>query len=207
LHEEITIPGLPPGNYGLALVHATGVSQPQQLAFLLQKNATWQLAGFFAKPMLVAGHDVLWYWRKARTYAQMDQKWNAHFYYQIAAYLASPVDFLTTPNLTKLQTEMAAVKAEGLPGEMPAQVTAGGQMFSVTSIATDDALGGLDLAIHYTAADTSDPVATRSRNLALMQALLSQHPGLRDGFHGLWVFADAPGQRPFGIEQPMNEIH
>ncbi len=207
LHEQIAIPGLPPGHYGLALVHGTGVAQPQQMALLLVKNGSWQLAGFFDRPLSVAGHDSLWYWTRARAFAQKAQDWNAHFYYQIAVNLASPVDFLSTPNLEKLLKEQAGVNAQGLPGGKPMTLAANGQSFSIDDIHTDDSLGGLDLVIHYAAADTTDPVATRSRNLDLMKALLTQHPELRDAFHGLWVFADAPGQRPFGIELPMSEIH
>ncbi len=89
LHVDVTIPQLPQGRYALALVHATGVSQPQQMAFLLQKNGDWQLAGLFVKPLLVAGHDSVWYWTKARAFNQKNQKWNAYFYYTTAAYLAS----------------------------------------------------------------------------------------------------------------------
>ena len=33
LHVEVSISQLPPGKYALALVHATGVQQPQQMAF------------------------------------------------------------------------------------------------------------------------------------------------------------------------------
>jgi hypothetical protein len=204
---EITIPQLPPGHYGLALVHATGVRQPQQLALLLEKNGSWGLAGFFFRPLLVDGHDSVWYWTKARAFAQKGQKWNAHFYYDIAAYLASPVDFLNTPNFEKLVGEQAAVKAEGLPGNQPLQISAGGQSYSITNLHTDASLGGLDLVARYTATDTSDPVATRAQILVLMKALLVQYPELKDAFHGLWVFADAPNQRPFGIEQPLTEIH
>ncbi len=38
VHVDVTIPQLPQGQYALTLVHATGVKQPQQMAFLLQKN-------------------------------------------------------------------------------------------------------------------------------------------------------------------------
>lgn len=207
LHVEITIPQLPPGNYGLALVHATGVQQPQQIGLLLEKNGSWELAGFFFKPLLVADHDSVWYWTKARAFAQKGQKWNAHFYYEIAAYLASPIDFLNTPNLEKLVGEQAALKVEGLPGEQHVQITAGGKTYSITNIHTDASLGGLDLVVRYAANDTSDPVATRTQIIDLMKALLAQYPELKDGFHGLWVFADAPNQRPFGIELPISDIH
>jgi hypothetical protein len=36
--------------------------------------------------------------------------------------------------------------------------------------------------------------------------MLTQHPELRDGFHGLWAFANAPNERPFANELPMAQI-
>jgi hypothetical protein len=206
-HVEITIPQLPKGNYALTLVHATGVKQPQQMAFLFQKNGDWELAGFFVKPMLVAGHDSIWYWTKGRAFAKQGQKWNAYFYYEIAAYLATPADFLSSPNLEKLLQELAASRPPGLPGEQPMVVTANNKSYSINDLHTDSSLGGLDLVMRYVATDTSDPVAARAANLEVMKAILEAHPELREGFHGLWVFAEAPNQRPYGNELAMSEIH
>ena len=209
LHEEVGIPGLPPGAYGLALVHATGVKQPQQIGLLLAATGPgqWQLAGFFSKPLEDAGHGSLWYWNQARQYAQKGQAWNAHFYYHIAADLALPVGFLSTPNLQKLLQEQGEVKAQGLPGAAPAVLTHNGQSYTITGLRTDSSLGGLDLVVDYSVPSTGDPVATRTRILGLMSAMLAEYPQLREAFHGLWVFANAPGQQPFGVEQPMNQIH
>ncbi len=207
LHVDFTIPQLPQGRYALALVHATGVHQPQQIAFLLQKNGDWQMAGFFVKPLLVAGHDSLWYWTRARAFDQKNQKWNAYFYYTTAAYLASPADFLTSTNMEKLNQETANSRPDGLPGAQPMVVTTGGKSYSINDLHTDGSLGGLDLVIRYAAADVNDPVATRAQNLDVMKATLAAHPELREGFHGLWVFAQAPTGRPFGNELAMGEIH
>jgi hypothetical protein len=207
IHVNVSIPQLPQGKYALTLVHATGVPKPQQMALLLQQNGEWQLAGLFIKPLLVAGHDGVWYWTKARAFSQKRQKWNAYFYYETAAYLSTPADFMTSANLDKLNQEAAASRPDGLPGAQPMVVTAGGQTFSVTDVHTDGSLGGLDLVLRYTTADTSDPVATRAKNVELMKAMLAEHPELPDGFHGLWVFAEAPNQRPYGNELPMSEIH
>jgi len=207
VHVDVTIPQLPQGQYALTLVHATGVKQPQQIAFLLQKNGDWQLAGFFVKPLLVAGHDSVWYWTRARAYNQKGQKWNAYFYYTTAAYLATPVDLLTSANLDKLNQEAASSRPDGLPGAQPMQLNADGKTYSVNDLHTDGSLGGLDLVIRYAAADAADPVVTRGLNLEVMKATLAAHPELREGFHGLWVFADAPNQRPFGNELAMSDIH
>jgi hypothetical protein len=207
VHVDVTIPQLPQGKYALTLVHATGVKQPQQMAFLLQKNSDWQLAGLFVKPLLVDGHDSVWYWTKARAYNQKNQKWNAYFYYTTAAYLATPADFMTSANLDKLNQEAAGARPDGLPGAQPMEIKAGSQAYSVSDVHTDGSLGGLDLVLRYTTTDTADPVAARARNLELMKATLAAHPELRDGFHGLWVFAEGPSQRPYGNELAMSEIH
>jgi hypothetical protein len=207
VHVDVTIPQLPQGQYALALVHATGVKQPQQMAFLLQKNGDWQLAGLFVKPLLLAGHDSVWYWTKARAFNQKNQKWNAYFYYTTAAYLASPADFITSANLDKLNQEAQGARPEGLPGAQPMVITSGNNTFPVSEMHTDGSLGGLDLVLRYSTAETSDPVAARGRNLELMKAMLQAHPELREGFHGLWVFAEAPNQRPYGNELAMSEIH
>jgi hypothetical protein len=204
----LTIPQLPPGRYSLAILHASGVKQPQQLSFILQQDVDqrWKLAGLFVKPMTAAGHEGLWYWTEGRSYTKNKQNWNAYFYLQTAAELLAPVHFLTSPNLDKLVREQNAVAPEGLPGAQPMKVSANGQSFDITNLHTDGSLGGLDLVITYDGQNISDPVATRSRNVELMKALLTQHPELKQAFHGLWVYATAQGQRPFAIELPMNQI-
>ena len=207
VHVDVSIPQLPQGRYALTLVHATGVKQPQQMAFLLQNNGGWQLAGLFVKPLLVAGHDSVWYWTRARAFSQKGQTWNAYFYYKTAAYLATPVDLLTSPNLDKLTQETAGVRPDGLPGEQPMTVTANHQTYPVSDLHTDGSLGGLDLVIRYHSVDATDPVATRAQNLEVMKAMLAAHPEVREGFHGLWVFAEAPNGRPYGNELAMSDIH
>jgi hypothetical protein len=203
VHVDVTIPQLPQGQYALAVVHATGVGQPQQMAFLLQKDTGWQLAGLFVKPMLIAGHDSVWYWTKARAFSQKGQKWNAYFYYKTAAYLATPADFMSSANLDKLNQEATASMPAGLPGAQPMTL----KNYSISDLHTDGSLGGLDLVIRYAASDVSDPVATREKNVDLMKAMLEAHPELKDGFHGLWVFAESANRRPFGNELAMSDIH
>ncbi|HZU09561.1 MAG TPA: hypothetical protein VFA02_06620 [Pseudacidobacterium sp.] len=206
----VSLAQLPPGNYAIVLVHSAGGKQPQQMALILANDPAgstqWKLAGFYARPLTLAGHDSVWYWTQARDFAKKKQQWNAYFYYETAAYLALPADFLSSPNLEKLQKEMNSTRPDGLPGSSPMTVAANGQTYEITNLHTDGSLGQLDLVVNYNATDTSDPVATRSRNIDVMKALLAQHPELREGFHGLWVYANAPNQRPFGIEQPMNQI-
>ena len=208
-HVTFSIQHLPPGRFAFSLVHATGVAKPQQLALLLQMTSAsspWQLAGFFPKPLSVAGHDGLWYWKGARAYAQKKQGWDAWFYYSTAAYLLQPAGFFSSTNLEKLVDEQQAARPDNLPGATPLTVAANGAPYKITSLRTDDELGGLDLVVHYDSADNSDPVAARARTVAVMHALLTLHPELRYAFHGLWVFADVPNGQAFSLELPMTEL-
>jgi hypothetical protein len=206
--------GLPPGTYALALLHATGVPQPQQVALILAKTADnrWMLAGFFSKPMTEAGHDGVWYWVSARKYAQMKQDWGAWLYYRLAAQILDPVEFLSSSNLEKLHHEADAVKPQNLPdGSAPVTLASTGSSFALTNVDTTTALGPLDLDVHYTpnptqAAQLRDPPAARGQMIAVMTALLAQHPELRTAFHGMWVHADQGSATLFALELPMDGI-
>jgi hypothetical protein len=204
--------GLPPGKYGLALVHATGVEKPHQVALVLAQNGgRWQLAGFFAKPMVNAGHDGLWYWVSARKYKQMNGRWAAWIYYRMAADLLSPMDNLSSPNLDKLRQETDEAKPGDFPTDKPVTVNSASGAFQVTAVDTTTAFGGLDLEVHYApdagqAAVLRDPPMARKQVVGLMTALLATHPELKEAFHGIWVHADQGNANLFALELPMDQI-
>jgi hypothetical protein len=209
----LTFNQLPPGMYALAILHATGVPKPQQIAIILANapGNQWQLAGFYAKPMIEADHDGVWYWVSARRYAEKKANWSAWFYYQIAASLLSPLDFLSSPNLQKLQQEAQHIQPADLPGIKPMLLNAQGATFNVTALNTTTAFGGLDLELHYAPdpAQTSQlrtPVEARKQVTDVMASLLAQHPELRQAFHGIWVHADQGNATLFALELPMNQI-
>jgi hypothetical protein len=204
---------LPPGKYAIAILHATGVSDPQQISLVLNETGTnqWKLAGFFAKPMTMAGHGGVWYWEQARNYSQKKMNWNAWFYYQTAAFLLDPADFLSSPNLEKLNREENQVRPDGLPAGSPTPLNSNGSVFQVMGYETSGALGGLDFVVHYLpdanqAAQLRDPVAARKQAVEVMTALLAAHPELREAFRGIWVRADHGNASLFALELPMNEI-
>ncbi|MGB7191713.1 MAG: hypothetical protein WBD10_16370 [Acidobacteriaceae bacterium] len=206
----VTIPELPPGNYLLAVLHATGVENPRQISMILENepagSAQWKLAGLYIRPLTEGGHDGLWYWKQARVYAGKKQNWNAYFYYQTAAFLLNPVDFLSSPNLQKLEKEMQGVKPAALPEKTSLTMQAGGQSLAITGLRTDSFGGGLDLVVDYKAQGVSGPVETRTQIVELMKALLAKYPELRTGFHGLWVYAHYEQGGSFAIELPMGQI-
>lgn len=204
---------LPPGKYALAVVHATGVEKPQQLALILAQGPTqqWMLAGFFAKPMTEGGHDGLWYWVSARKFAQQNGKWAAWFYYRLAANLLNPMDNLTSPNLQKLQRETDGVKPANLPIDKPLALTANGATFQLSGVDITTQFGALDLDVHYIpdatqAAQLRNPPDARKQVVDVMSALLAQHPELHNAFHGMWVHADQGNVSLFALELPMDQV-
>ena len=209
----LTFNQLPPGLYAVAIMHATGVPKPQQISIILASAPTdqWQLAGFYAKPMIEADHDGVWYWISARRYAQMKASWAAWFYYRIAADLLTPLDFLSSSNLQKLQQETEQVHPASLPGNAPVPLAGQGATYNLTALNTTSEFGGLDLDVHYTpdasqAAELRTPVTARKQVTDVMLALLAQHPELRQAFHGMWVHADQGNSSLFALELPMNQI-
>ncbi len=204
---------LPPGTYALVILHATGVPQPQQISLILSETAEhrWMLGGFFSRPMSEAGQDGQWYWAAARNYAKRNMSWDAWLYYRIAAYLLGPVDFLSSPNLEKLQHEEDRVHPDNLPGTTPLMLTADGSAFQVKTIDTTATFGALDLEVHYTpdtaqTAELRDPPTARKQVTRVMTALLALHPELQDAFHGIWVQADQGSASIFSLELPMDQI-
>ena len=204
---------LPPGNYALAIIHATGVQHPHQISLVLSKTAgnRWMLAGFFARPMTEAGQNGLWYWTSARQFAQKKMDWDAWFYYRMAADLLQPVDFLTSPNMQKLRRETDQVHPYNLPGAKPLLITANGSTYQVTGIDTSSALGPLDLEVNYGANATQaiqlrDPAAARKQVLDVMTSILALHPEVQQAFHGIWVHANQGDASIFSLELPMEQI-
>jgi len=204
---------LPPGNYALAILHATGVPQPQQVSLILSDtgNHRWMMGGFFSKPMMLAGHDGLWYWVNARKYAEKNMTWDAWFYYHTAANFLDPVDFLSSPNLEKLKQEEDRLHPDNLPGANPLMLGSHGSVFQVTSIDTTTTFGPLDLEVHYTpdatqTAQLRDPPTARKQVTELMSDLLAMHPDLPAAFHGIWVQADGGSSSLFSLELPMDQV-
>jgi len=217
----------------LAPASAAASPAPWRLSFLMRQEppdpaqGKWLLAGFYPKPITAAGHDGLWYWTQARQFAKDKQPWNAWLYYQAAQKLLQPADFVISTHLDKLRTEAAAAAppalSEGVSIDAPLVVKAAdGAEYHFTGLGVDDSLAqsSLDIEVHLRVepppapdsnakpapAPATDPVAARKRNNAAASALIAAYPELRKPFHGVWVYADTPGQNPFATEQPMSDI-
>jgi hypothetical protein len=224
MEAEFAIPALPPGKYAFALVTVApqpGAAKPApwHLSFLMRQESfapgqdNWLLAGFYPKAVTAAGHDGLWYWTQARQFVTAKQPWDAWLYYQAAENLLQPAPFVNSTHLDKLRTEAAAAAppalTEGVSIDAPLVVKAAdGAEYHFTGLGVDDSLGqsALDVIAHLHVDDAADPVAARKRNDDAASALLAAYPELRKPFHGVWIFAEAPGQNPFTTEQSIPDI-
>jgi hypothetical protein len=222
VEARFSISALPPGTYAFATATSSAPSgaatlSPWRLSFLMHQDGTanhWLLAGFYPKPTTAAGHDGLWYWSQARQFVIAKQPWNAWLYYQAAAHLLQPAPFVTSTHFDKLRTEAAnaapAALSEGVSVDAPLVLKASdGTEYHFTALDVDDsfAQSSLDIAAHLRVDSVADPVAAHKRNNDAAAALLAPHPELRKPFHGVWIYAEVPGQNPFATEQPMSEIN
>jgi hypothetical protein len=213
-----TIPQLPPGRYAFAMVRMDGPN-PWRLSLLLrQEGGQWLLAGLYPKHLTANGHDGLWYWKEARTLSTDKEPWNAWLYFQEAQSLLMPASFVSSTHLDKLQTELTSALPPAISGGIGPDApmvlkAADGQEFRFTALSVQDApappasnSAPLDVLAHIKVDSIGDATAARQRNIAAASALLAAHPELRKSFHGVWVFADAPGQSSYSTELAMPEI-
>lgn len=210
---DFSIPALPPGVYGFVMVEAEG-ARPWLLSMLLRKEGGgWKLAGLSTHARAAGGHDGVWYWKAARTDASAKQLWLAWLLYGEADSLLRPASFVTSTNLDKLDAEQHAATppelADGLGEKTPLVVKGeAGAEFRFVGIGTEfgEEAGRSRLMLHMSADWLADPVAAKARNVAAAKALLEAHKELRQGFDGVWVFAESEGHDPFATELKMAEI-
>jgi hypothetical protein len=213
---EFAIPQLPPGKYGFATVKMNGAgangSGPWQLSFLLrQERGVWLLAGLYPKALTAGGHDGLWYWKQARTLGAEKESWNQWLYLQEAQALLLPANFVSSTHAEKLRDELAGAVPPAVSGGLSADqplVVKGrdGTEFRFTAVTVEDVLSQVDVAAHIKVDALGDAAAARKRNVDAAAALVAAHPELRKAFHGVWVFAEAPGASPYATEMAMAEI-
>ena len=211
---DFAIPALPPGFYGFAMVEASGGARPWLLAFVLRRDAgVWKLAGFSAHARTAAGHEGVWFWAKARERAAVKENWAAWVLFGEAYELLRPASFVTSTNLDKLLAEQKAASppelADGIAAGNPMVLKgAGDAEYRFTGIGAEGSDDGqrLNLMLHVEVDSMADATAAKVYNAAAAKALLDAHKELRQGFDGVWVFAEVKGQAPYATELKMGEI-
>jgi hypothetical protein len=209
----VSLHDLPPGRFALLIGDYEGTPLRGQLALILGTDPTagnqWKLGGLFVREGAFDGHDGVWYWSHARALAEKKQTWSAWFTYDAARWLLVPVDFLSSPNLEKLnkeQLDLGTNPANSLPFTVNGTGPDAGKNWQITALRLDPSLHTDDLALVYIGSGLTEPTAQRAEAIAVMSAFLRLHPELRDNFHGLWAYAEHDGRRTYAIELAMADI-
>jgi hypothetical protein len=147
----------------------------------------------------------VWWWTHARELAKDGQPWSAWYSYETARMLLLPVDFLSSPNLERLETEQTAIKNSPQQA-FPLTIPDGARNWKIDAIHLDATLLHTDLAVVYESTGVTDPAAQRTEAMAVLTAVLKAQPGLRENFHGLWADAVKDGKQTTIIELPMAQI-
>jgi len=201
--------GLPPGRYAVVILDVSGGKEGRTLTLILQQEgADWKLGGYYARPTIAAGHNGNWYAERARDYKKKSQNHNAWLYFREAIALNSPADFMSTLSSDRLYDETQGVQ----PADMPANgnsvdLTAPGshsyRMTDIFPLAVGD---DLDVVVKYASTDISNTQKTFQDNMAVIKALVTRFPELRDAFTGVVARAVAPNGQDYGSMLPMKEI-
>jgi hypothetical protein len=210
LTVTLTMRALPPGRYAVILADATGAALSGQMSIILAwsgegSSAGWKLAGISLRPGSLDGHDGVWYWTQARALAKENQTWSAWYSYEVARALLVPVDFLSSPNLEKLNQEQAQIR-NSPQNAFPYSLADGARTWKIDSIRLDETLLHADLGVTYESTGVTDPAAQRTEATAVMTALLKAKPELRQIFYGLWAYAMKDGKPTPIMELPMAQI-
>jgi uncharacterized protein (DUF2141 family) len=204
----LTMHALPPGRYALVLADAAGAPYAGQLGFILVWDgpaAGWKLGGVTIRPGALDGQDGIWWWTHARDLARQDQPWSAWYAYEVARMLLLPVDFLSSPNLDKLSSELTAIKGSPV-NAFPLTVSDGPRNWKIDSVQVDGTLLHADLGVAYESIGITDPAAQRTEAIAVLSAFLKTQPAMRENFHGMWAIAVKDGKRNPVLELPMAQI-
>ena len=205
LTVTIAMHALPPGRYAVVLADSLGTALAGQIGLILSwDGAAWRLAGLSIHQGIFEGHDGVWYWSRARGLAKVDP-WSAWYSYNAARYLLLPLDFISSPNLEKLQQEQAQIQASPLEA-FPYSLPDGDRTWKIDSVQLDPSLQHADLAVVYESTGVTDSAAQRTEAIAVFSAFLKAQPGIRQNFHGLWAYASRDGKQTPVIELPMAQI-
>jgi hypothetical protein len=204
---EFVIPNLPPGEYGIVILDVATPKQPYTVSFVLQHDrSAWKLGGFFVRETQTNGHDGNWFANQARTFKAKGQTHNAWLYFQQARELLSPLPFMYTLRTDKLYEEAQTVKPADLPSGGAVDLPAAGKTYKLTTVFPLLVGKDLDLVVKYESTNVSDTSKTFQDNMAVMKALITKFPELRDAFDGVVARAVEPSGRDYGSLLPMKDI-
>lgn len=199
---------LPPGKYGVVLLDANGSKGRTMFSEVLQQMGNdWKLGGLYIKPAQINGHDSEWFLNQARQYKSKGQLHNAWFYYLEARNLISPLPFMSTLATDKLYDESQSAQPPDLPaGGKTADLPAGTATYKLTAVFPEVVGTDLDLIVRYQSANVANTNQAYQDNVAVMKAVVTKYPELRDAFAAVVARAVDPSGRDYGTLLAMKDI-
>jgi len=193
------LPNLPPGRYAIVVSDLSG-QNPSSLSLILQQQgAAWKLAGYYPQPPSIAGHDGNWFLQQARTYKSQGQAHNAWLYYLMAWERIAPLPFMYNKSLETVRQEISQAHPTDIPSaDKPADFSADGKTYKITTLAAFPDKDDLDLVLKYQAADISNTMQVDKDNKALVNAFLTRYPEYKNAFNAIVARAVAPNGQDFG---------
>jgi hypothetical protein len=206
---EFIIPNLPPGSYGVVTLDVPAQKSSYTVSFVLQQQGTdWKVGNLFVVPTQIAGHDSNWFIDRARAFKAKGQNHNAWLYFIQGRQLAVPVPFMYTQITDKLYDEAQSVKPPDFPldGNTADLTATGGKTYKLTAIFPLAVGQNFDLVVKHQSADVSNTGQTFQDNMAVMKALVTKFPEVRDAFEGIVARAVEPSGKDYGSLMPMKDI-
>ena len=199
---------LPPGTYAVAILDAVSSKTKASFSLILQQAGTdWRLGGLYIKATQLAGHDSDWFVARARDYKTKRQLHNAWLYYLEARSLISPFPFMSTSATDKLYDESQGAQPADVPANgKTADLAVGTASYKLTTMFPEAVGNDLDLIVKYQAADASNTSQAYQSNIAIIKALVSKYPELRDGFAAVVARAIDANGLDYGTLLAMKDI-
>lgn len=199
---------LPPGKYGVVILDVPSSKGPHTVSWILQQlGSDWKVGGLYVKTSQIAGHDGDWFLSRARDFHTKGQAHNAWFYYLEARSLISPLPFMSTAATDKLYDESQKAQPTDLPADgKTVDLAAGTVTYKLADVFPELVGNDLDLIVKYQAADVSNTNTAYASNVAVMKALLTKYPELRDAFAALVARATDASGRDYGTMLAMKDI-
>lgn len=198
---------LPVGKYAAVLLDANSAKGRIMFSLILQQEGTdWKVGGLYVRAAQVAGHDSDWFLARAREYKTKGQMHNAWLFYTQARLLTSPLPFMGTLSTDKIADEAQSVQPANLPVGKTVDLPAGTTTYKLVSMFPQVVGTDLDLIVKYQAADVSNTNQAYQSNVAVIKAVATKYPEVRDAFAAIVARAVDPSGRDYGTLLAMKDI-
>jgi hypothetical protein len=199
---------LPPSKYAVVLLEADSSKARTMFSEVLQEVGTdWKLGGLYIKAAQSAGHDSDWFLARAREYKGKGQMHNAWLFNLEARNLASPLPFMSTRATEKLFDESQGLQPADMPGGgKTADLSAGTATYKFMQLYLEAVGNDLDLIVKYQSADASNGNQAYQDNVAVIKALVTKYPELREAFAGVVARAVDANGHDYGTLLAMKDI-